>query len=65
MGIADEAGGTFQVTTLVGCVLDVTANRQSVTLSDENGLIENVFVANVRQSNGVFRVIGREILPAQ
>jgi transforming growth factor-beta-induced protein len=63
--MADEAGGTFKVTTLGGCVLEVTINAMGVTLSDQNGRLANVTVADVMQSNGVIHVVDRVILPAQ
>ncbi len=63
MGMADDAGGTFEVETLGGCKLQVTADASGVTLQDERGRIANVTIADVRQSNGVIHVIDRVILP--
>lgn len=65
MGMADDAGGTFQVETLGGCMLTVTANEMGVMIEDERGGVANVTIADVRQSNGVIHVIDRVILPAE
>lgn len=64
-GMASDAGGTFEVETLGGCKLQVTVAGSSVTLTDEQGRIANVTIADVIQSNGVIHVIDRVILPAQ
>lgn len=63
--MASDAGGTFELDTLGGCKLQVTVNGSSVTLTDEQGRVANVTIADVMQSNGVIHVIDRVILPAQ
>lgn len=64
-GMASDAGGTFEVETLGGCKLQVTVAGSGVTLTDAQGRVANVTIADVIQSNGVIHVIDRVILPAQ
>ena len=60
--IADD-GGTHNVTTVGGCVLQAKADGGKVTLTDENGGVANVTIADVKQSNGVIHVIDKVLLP--
>ncbi|QLF69239.1 fasciclin domain-containing protein [Peteryoungia desertarenae] len=58
-----DAGGEADVTTVGGCVLKAKAEDGKVTLTDENGGVATVTIADVKQSNGVIHVIDTVILP--
>ena len=60
--IADD-GGEHDVPTVGGCVLKAKAMDGKVTLTDENGGVATVTIADVKQSNGVIHVIDTVILP--
>lgn len=60
--IADD-GGKHAVKTLGGCVLTAEAKDGKITLTDENGGVATVTIADVKQSNGVIHVIDKVILP--
>lgn len=60
--IADE-GGTHAVNTVGGCVLQAKMDGDKITLTDENGGVANVTIADVDQSNGVIHVIDKVLLP--
>lgn len=60
--IADD-GGEHDVTTVGGCVLKAKAADGKVTLTDENGGVSTVTIADVKQSNGVIHVVDAVILP--
>jgi len=62
--IADD-GGMYAVPTLGGCVLNAQMDGDNITLTDENGRVATVTVADVDQSNGVIHVIDRVMLPKQ
>ena len=62
--IADD-GGMYAVPTLGGCVLNAQMEGDNITLTDENGRVATVTVADVDQSNGVIHVIDRVMLPKQ
>lgn len=57
-------GGTAAVETLGGCVLTAALDGDAVTLTDENGTVATVTIADVKQSNGVIHVIDAVITPA-
>lgn len=61
-----DGGGAAVVETLGGCALtaQTTANG-GITLTDKNGRVANVTIADVDQSNGVIHVIDRVLLPKQ
>jgi uncharacterized surface protein with fasciclin (FAS1) repeats len=61
--IADD-GGTHAVETVGGCTLQAKMDGDAITLTDENGGVANVTIADVRQSNGVIHVIDAVLLPA-
>ncbi|MBP1805672.1 fasciclin domain-containing protein [Rubellimicrobium aerolatum] len=63
--IADD-GGSHAVETLGGCTLTAAMNAagDGITLTDENGTVANVTVADVDQSNGVIHVIDAVLTPA-
>ena len=62
--IADEKG-VHPVTTLGGCTLMAEISGDDITLTDENGRLATVTIADVDQSNGVIHVIDRVMLPKQ
>lgn len=60
--IADDKG-THPVKTVGGCVLQAKMMGDKITLTDENGNVATVTIADVRQSNGVIHVIDTVVLP--
>jgi len=60
--IADDKG-THPVKTVGGCVLQARMMGDKITLTDENGNVATVTIADVRQSNCVIHVIDTVILP--
>ncbi|KPF47301.1 fasciclin domain-containing protein [Rhizobium sp. G187] len=60
--IADD-GGSHDVPTVGGCTLKAKAADGKVTLTDENGGVSTVTIADVKQSNGVIHVVDTVILP--
>ena len=63
MSMAKADGGTHIVDTVGGCKLMLKANGGKVTVTDENGNVANVTIADVAQSNGVIHVIDKVLLP--
>lgn len=61
--IADD-GGTHAVETVGGCTLQAKMDGDKITLTDENGGVATVTIADVKQSNGVIHVIDTVLLPA-
>lgn len=61
--IADD-GGAHPVPTLGGCTLTAEMNGEMITLTDEQGQVATVTIADVDQSNGVIHVIDTVMLPA-
>ncbi|WP_345900048.1 fasciclin domain-containing protein [Martelella sp. UBA3392] len=61
--IADD-GGEHDVPTVGGCVLKAKEMNGTITLTDENGGVAEVTIADVEQSNGVIHVIDKVLLPA-
>ncbi|WP_375280602.1 fasciclin domain-containing protein [Pseudooctadecabacter sp.] len=64
-GMIADSGGTQAVETLGGCVLTAQMDGDAITLTDENGRVATVTIADVDQSNGVIHVIDRVMLPQQ
>ena len=60
--IADD-GGNHPVPTLGGCTLNATYKDGKMMLTDENGTVATVTIADVKQSNGVIHVIDAVLLP--
>ncbi len=61
--IADD-DGMHIVPTLGGCMLEARMDGEMITLTDENGRVATVTIADVKQSNGVIHVIDTVLLPA-
>jgi uncharacterized surface protein with fasciclin (FAS1) repeats len=60
--IADD-NGTHPVKTVGGCELQAKMDGEKITLTDENGGVATVTIADVKQSNGVIHVIDHVLLP--
>ncbi|MER8393955.1 fasciclin domain-containing protein [Mesorhizobium sp. M1340] len=56
-------GGTHKVKTVGGCELSLKTDGGKVTVTDENGNVANVTIADVEQSNGVIHVVDKVLLP--
>ena len=56
-------GGMHKVKTVGGCELTLQDKGGKVTVTDENGNVAHVTIADVKQSNGVIHVIDRVLLP--
>tara|TARA_Y100000310_G_scaffold330687_1_gene402762 strand:+ start:278 stop:859 length:582 start_codon:yes stop_codon:yes gene_type:complete len=61
----DDDMGAHPVPTLGGCTLTATYKGDTIMLSDENGRMATVTIADVKQSNGVIHVIDTVLLPKQ
>ena len=61
--MAMDDGGTHVVDTVGGCKLSLKADGGKVTITDENGTVANVTIADVLQSNGVIHVIDAVLTP--
>lgn len=55
--------GTHDIKTVGGCVLKAKQAKGKITLTDENGDVAHVTIADVKQSNGVIHVIDTVMLP--
>jgi uncharacterized surface protein with fasciclin (FAS1) repeats len=62
-GMISDDGGMHIVPTLGGCMLEARMEGDMITLTDENGTVANVTIADVKQSNGVIHVIDAVMLP--
>ncbi|HEV7415778.1 fasciclin domain-containing protein [Tianweitania sediminis] len=60
--ISDD-NGEHDVNTVGGCVLKAKMDGDKITLTDENGGVATVTIADVDQSNGVIHVIDKVLLP--
>lgn len=58
-----DGGGSYVVDTVGGCKLTFKTDGGKVTVTDENGNVANVTIADVIQSNGVIHVIDKVLLP--
>ena len=63
MKMVMDDGGAHKVKTVGGCELTLKADGGKVTVTDENGNVANVTIADVEQSNGVIHVIDKVLLP--
>ena len=64
MSMIEADGGVHEVTTVGGCVLKLAMDGDTLTVTDEQGGVANVTIADVVQSNGVIHVIDKVLLPA-
>ncbi len=55
--------GTHPIPTLGGCTLQATMTDGMIKLTDEQGNVATVTIADVKQSNGVIHVIDTVMLP--
>ena len=62
-GMISDDGGMHIVPTLGGCKLEARMDGQMITLTDENGTVATVTIADVKQYNGVIHVIDAVLLP--
>ena len=60
--IADD-GGKHAIKTVSGGTLIAKMNGDKITLTDENGNVATVTIADVKQSNGVIHVVDTVLLP--
>jgi uncharacterized surface protein with fasciclin (FAS1) repeats len=60
--VADD-GGSHIATTVGGCKLKLSLKGSKVRVTDENGGVARVTIADVKQSNGVIHVIDKVLLP--
>ena len=63
MGMVEDDGGEHVVDTVGGCKLTLKSEGGKVTVTDENGTVANVTIADVIQSNGVIHVIDAVLTP--
>ena len=61
--MVDDDGGKHPVTTVGGCVFNVTYSGDKIMIEDETGGVANVTIADVKQSNGVIHVVDKVLLP--
>jgi len=58
-----DDGGMHPVKTVGGCTWTAKTDGDKVTITDENGNVATVTIANVEQSNGVIHVVDKVLLP--
>lgn len=63
MKMIDDDGGVHPVPTVGGCTLQAKYQGDNIMITDENGNVANVTIADVDQSNGVIHVIDKVLLP--
>jgi uncharacterized surface protein with fasciclin (FAS1) repeats len=63
MKMVDDDKGAHPVKTVGECVWTAKYDGDKITVTDENGTVANVTIANVEQSNGVIHVIDAVLLP--
>ena len=61
--MVDDDHGAHPVKTLSGAMLTAKLQNGKLMLTDENGGVATVTIADVRQSNGVIHVIDHVLLP--
>ena len=63
MKMVDDDKGAHPVKTVGGCTWTAKYEGDKITVTDENGTVANVTIADVDQSNGVIHVIDAVLLP--
>ncbi|KFC70593.1 Transforming growth factor-induced protein-like protein (And secreted protein MPB70) [Devosia sp. LC5] len=63
VSMVEADGGKHVADTVGGCKLTLEAKDGKVTVTDENGTVANVTIADVIQSNGVIHVIDKVLTP--
>ena len=63
MKMVKDDGGAHMAKTVGGCMLNLKLDGDKVTVTDENGGVATVTIADVEQSNGVIHVIDKVLLP--
>lgn len=63
MSMIEADGGVHEVTTVGGCVLKLAMEDGMLSVTDEQGGVAHVTIADVVQSNGVIHVIDKVLLP--
>jgi uncharacterized surface protein with fasciclin (FAS1) repeats len=58
-----DGNGAHTIKTVSGALLVAKMGNGKITITDENGGVATVTVADVRQSNGVIHVVDRVLLP--
>src|SRR5262249_316268 len=61
--MVNEDEGSHPVKTVGGSVWTAKYQGKKLTLTDENGTVAHVTIADVKQSNGVIHVIDKVLLP--
>jgi uncharacterized surface protein with fasciclin (FAS1) repeats len=61
--MVEDDHGAHKIKTVSGDTLIAKMNGNTLTLTDENGGVATVTIADVTQSNGVIHVIDRVLLP--
>ena len=56
-------GGKHMIETVGGCMLTATMKGKKIMITDEQGQVANVTIADVKQSNGVIHVVDTVLLP--
>jgi uncharacterized surface protein with fasciclin (FAS1) repeats len=56
-------GGKHMIQTVGGCMLTATMKGKKIMITDEQGQVANVTIADVKQSNGVIHVVDTVLLP--
>jgi uncharacterized surface protein with fasciclin (FAS1) repeats len=64
MSMIEADGGSHVVDTVGGCKLTLAMDGDMLTVTDEQGGVATVTIADVVQSNGVIHVVDKVLLPA-
>lgn len=64
VGLIEQGGGSVALETVGGCTLTASVQNGMVMLTDEQGRMATVTIADVDQANGVIHVIDDVLLPS-